>query len=248
MALQELSEDIGTVIDAYLDGHRSRSLATLARASGVPYTTVRRFWQREGAPTAAPVIKILDATIDTATRAEFIGRHFPEIARSVERFAGSPARLDAGERLDLKDFFHRDPHGLILMLAFNKSGTTVEQIRRLCGAPGERALDDLVAAGAVETIAATGQVKCNSDLIVSLDPTMILAWIRMSMQRFDVGLLGTKSAKLCHTSGGVSRGCLDKIHAIASEAIHQITELKEDPANAGDIPFFFAAMLNVYDR
>ena len=249
----DLTDDLKRVIDQYLEGHRTRSLATLSRISGVAYTTLRRFAQREGNPTAEPVLKILDATLGTTEKIAFLERHFPEIARTISRYAGrayhpqGEGKDDPG-REDLKMFFRRDPHNMVLNLAISVRGTTVETIRRLCGERGMAALDEMVECQVLERDPGTGRVKYRDDTLVSLDSDFLLNQIRHSVSYFDRSLIGSKAARLGHATASINRAGLDRIHKIVSEALKDIAAVNEDPSFYGDIPYFAGLLMNVYDR
>src|SRR5262245_60782147 len=143
-ATGDLSEDLRNVIDRYLDGHRGRSLATLSRASGVSYTTLRRLYQKEGNPTAEPVLKIADAALNNEEKLAFINRHYPELAVTLNRFQTDAYAPKQPRQELLKTFYIRDPHNYILNLAHNDKGATRDDVRRLTGERGLEALDELV--------------------------------------------------------------------------------------------------------
>ncbi len=243
----DLSEDLQKVIEKYLDGHRSRSLATLARVSGVAYTTLRRFAQREGNPTAEPVLKILDATLGTKEKLAFLELHFPGIARTIAKHWG---KAEGGEpnAEELAVFYRRSPHNFILNLTINANGSTVETIQRLCGERGVAALDEMVESQVLERDLRTGKVRYRSDCLVIADPSLLLDQIRHSVEYFDHSLLGTEAARIGHATAPVNREGLAKVHAIVTEALREIYEINEDPRYAGDIPYFVGALMNVYDK
>jgi hypothetical protein len=245
----DLSEDLKRVIDQYLEGHRTRSLATLSRISGVAYTTLRRFAQKEGNPTAEPVLKILDATLPTKEKIAFLERHFPEIARTISRYSGRSFE-ESGDpgREDLKMFFRRDPHNFVLGLAINVKGTTVEAIRRLCGERGLAALDEMVECQVLDRDMSTGRVKYRDDTLISVDTDFLLNQIRRSADYFDQGLVGTRAARIGFATAAVNREGLERAHRIVSDALNEISAVHEDPRYHGDIPYFVGTLMNVYDK
>lgn len=243
----DLSDDLKSVIDRYLDGHRTRSLATLSRVSGVAYTTLRRFSQREGNPTAEPVLKIVDATLPTKDKIEFLGKHFPELARFVH-FDQKTYSQDESGRTDFKFFFMRDPHNYLLNLAISDHGTSAEDIQRLCGERGMDALDELVEHEILTREPRTGKVRYKDHTIFSVDVDMGLAQVKRSADYFDRSLIGSKAAKFCHATAAVNKDGLEKIHAVVTDAIARIFALKDDPRHTGDIPFFVDVLMNVLDK
>lgn len=145
-----LLNDLKKVIDGYLDGHRSRNLASLSRVSGVAYTTLRRFAQMEGHPTAEPVLKILDAALNTNEKINFIKRHFPEIANSINSYSGVNYGNREPEHDALTTVVRRVPHCYILNLATKIDGTDLETVTRLYGERGSEALEEMVELGVLE--------------------------------------------------------------------------------------------------
>jgi hypothetical protein len=223
-------------------------LATLSRISGVSYTTLRRFAQREGTPTAEPVLKILDSTLGTREKIEFLERHFPEIARTISRYAQKASREDDPARENLKMFYRRDPHNLILNLAINVRGTEVKTIRRLCGERGLEALDELVECQVLERDTATGAIRYRDDTMLSVDSDFLLDQIKHSVDYFDRAMLGSQVARLAHLTASVNKEGLQKIYQILSVAVSEIAAVNEDPKFFGGIPYFVGALMNVYDK
>jgi len=248
LGVQDLSEELKSLIDRYLEGHRNRSLATLSRASGVSYTTIRRFAQREGHPTAEPVLKIVDATLSAAEKIEFLRRHFPEIARTIHKIdAGTYAAVNTA--LDhVKMFYGRDPHNFILNIAITAAGTTVSDVERLCGERGLVALDEMIDFDVLERDHATGAIRAKDDTLFIVDCETAFRNIEKSIQYFDRSMIGTKAAKLGHMTASLSEEGVEKIHTIVSDAISEIFAVKDDPRFAGEIPLFVDLLMNTYDR
>lgn len=247
MVTGDLSEDVRGVIEGYLDGHRSRSLATLSRASGVSYTTLRRLYQREGHPTAEPVLKIVDATLTNDQKLEFLTRYYPEIANAVtverKTYAPEGSRGDA-----LKAFLFREPHNFILNLAHTEKGTTREDVQRLTGERGTEALDELLENELLSVEYVGKQQMIRRPPSLSQDCDIAINQIKLSADHFDRSLTGTKAARIFHTTGSVSQRALEEIHDILSGCIRAILEIKNDPRNAGEIPMYAAMLMNVYDK
>ncbi len=244
----DLTDDLRSAIDRYLDGHRNRSLATLSRASGVSYTTIRRLYQREGNPTAEPVLKIIDAALSNEEKIEFINRHYPEIASTVNRFQASAYSPKSSRQETLKTFYVRDPHNFILNLAHNDLGTTADTVKRLAGERGLEALDELVEQEILEREVIRGTSIYKLAPMLSLDCGMALAQMRLSADQFDRSLIGTKAARLFHGTASLNQFALEKIHDILSTAIRDIVAVKDDPKSSGEIPAFVDMMMNVYDK
>ena len=244
----DLSEDLKQVIDTYIDGHRSRSLATLSRASGVAYTTLRRFAQKEGNPTAEPVLKILDAVLATKEKIGFLETHFPEIARTISRYAGTSFQENADPtREELKMFVRRTPHNYILNLAINVRGTSATTISRLYGERGLEALDEMVECGVLDRDP-HGRVRYRDDTLVSFDCDYLLDQVRHSIDAFDRSLVGTSAARLWHKTATVNQEGLERVHRLVSEVYEAIAAINEDPRFHGDIPYFAGLVMNVYDK
>lgn len=245
----DLNNDLKQVIDQYLNGGRHRSLATLARSSGVSYTTLRRLALREGQPTAEPALKVIDAVLGGAEKIKFINLHFPEIGKTIGRFGEVPS-YDSEQPISakFKQFCSREPHNYILNLAINAQGTSREDISRLCGSRGISALEELLEHEILSEDMATGHIKYAQDSMVWLDPELILNQILHSVHHFDHSLIGTKMAKLCHMAAAINQDGLVRIHDILTDAINAIIEVKDDPRYAGNVHFFVDLMMNLYDK
>jgi hypothetical protein len=244
----DLSKDLQKVIETYLDGHRSRSIATLSRVSGVAYSTLRRFAQTEGNPTAEPVFKILDATLPTTEKIAFLKVHFPAIAHSIEKSVGPAHESGKANSEEFATFYRRSPHNFILNLSITSSGTTVETIQRLCGERGLTALDEMVESEILSRDLRTGDVRFNQSSIVITDPDLTLNQIRLALDYFDRSTMGTEAARIGYASQSLNHAGLTKVHGILTEALRQVYELNDDPKYQGQIPCFLGALFNVYDK
>jgi len=247
-ATGDLSEDLKNVIEGYLAGHRSRSLATLSRASGVSYTTIRRLAQKEGNPTAEPVLKIVDAALTNEEKIAFINRHYPEIASTINKFQRENYSPSSPRQELLKLFYTRDPHNFILNIAQTERGTTEADVRRLSGERGLEALAELVEHEILVRETSENREFFRLVPMLSHDCDMAIAQIKLSADYFDRSLVGTKAARLFHGTASVNRRTLEQIHDIVSAAIRDIVAVKDDPRSAGDIPIFVDMMMNVYDK
>lgn len=245
---QDLINDLKGIIDRYIDGHRSRSLSTLARKSGVAYTTLRRFAQREGQPTAEPVLRIVGAVLETEEKLDFIRKYFPDLADALvpiqERNAASMRATDDV----LRAFYKRDPHNFIINLCYNDRGSDRTSVERLLGERGLVALDELLAHDILTEKSVDGTVRFYFAPVVICDADTALEQIRFSTQHFDRGLIGSKAARVVHDTSSLTAEAVEKVHAIITKAAMDIVELKNDPANIGDIPIFVDLMMNAYDR
>lgn len=244
----DLSKDLQKVIETYLEGHRSRSVATLSRVSGVAYSTLRRFAQSEGNPTAEPVFKILDATLPTTEKIAFLKVHFPAIAESIEKSAGPAYEAVKANSEDFATFYRRSPHNFILNLSITTSGTTVETVQRLCGERGLTALDEMVEHDVLTRDLHTGEVRFKQSSIVITDPDLTLTQIRLALDYFDRSTMGTEAARIGYASQSLNHAGLSKVHGILTEALRQVYEINDDAKYQGQIPFFLGALLNVYDK
>ena len=244
----ELSEDLRGVIDRYLDGHRSRSLATLSRACGVSYTTIRRLYQREGNPTAEPVLKIVDAALNLDEKVQFISRHYPEISSTIGRFQEEIYPRKEPRQEALRGFFMRDPHNFILNLAHNDKGTTEAVVRRLTGERGVEALGELLEHELLDRDSSSGELVVRLAPMLCHDCDVALTQMKLSADHFDRSLIGTKAARIFHATASVNQRALERIHDLLSAAMRDVVALKDDPRSSGAIPLFVDMMMNVYDK
>jgi hypothetical protein len=244
---EELSTKVKEIIDTYIDGHRSRSIATLARASGVSYTTLRRFAQKEGQPTAEPVLKIADTVLKPEEKLSFVSKFFPEIA-STFRLEHDETRLAESYPESFKTFFNRDPYNFILNLAHNDKGVTYEDINRLCGTKGLEAFQELIDQQILKCDDTDKSPTYRLGASISNHCDFGLMQVKLSADHFDRKLIGTKAARLFHATASLTPDALIAIHSLITTCIHDILKLKDDPKNSGNIPFFADFLMNVYDR
>ena len=249
----DLSKDLQQVIEQYLAGGRSRSLATLARSSGVAYTTLRRFAQVEGNPTAEPVMKVLDATLGSREKVSFLEKHFPGIAGTIATYSRQSAKGSSeGDQEPQSEalgvYYRRIPHNFILNLAINDSGTSVATIQRLYGERGLSALDELVECQVLVRDHGTGSVRYVDSSLVIADPDLLLTQLRFSVEHFDRDLLGTEAARIGHLTSSLNHKGLKRVHEIMTQALAEIYKVNEDPACQGEIPYYAGAIMNIYDK
>ena len=76
-----LAEALKLEIDKYLSERPNRSIASLARKSGLAYSTVRRMAQGEAQPELSTVITILGATLGRDGFITFLKSYFPKEAQ-----------------------------------------------------------------------------------------------------------------------------------------------------------------------
>jgi hypothetical protein len=201
----------------------------------------------EGHPTAEPVLKILDAALNTKDKIRFLEKHFPEIASAIAGYSRLESSQDSNAQELVKMYSGRRPHCYIMNLAANPNGTAGSIVARLFGDVGAAALDEMVETG-VLCRERGYKIVFADPAYISFDPEYVLNLIRNCAEVFDRRLIGTDAARAWHWSSGVSAEGLRLINQVASKAFSEISKINEDPKYQGDIPCFAGLLMNVYDK
>ena len=240
-----LVEDIEEVIERYLLKNRYHTLHTLARKSGIGYTTIRRLAQKEaGRPNADTVINLIDAALPPPERVTFLKKHFPKISNMLEDVYNNqsfPSTIDS-----ISDFLRKSLHSFIFNLAATANGTTIDDIKRLKGEHGLKALDELIL-NEILIRDRKNRIFYKTKGWNTANADIILDQIKFSAEYFDKALLGTDAARMAHITASVNSEALKKVHDLCTKFFYDLTAIQKDPDNQGNIPMFVDMMMNVLD-
>ena len=123
-------------------------------------------------------------------------------------------------------------------LANNDKGVTNEDISRLCGAKGLEAFQELIDQKILKINQTGSAPTYGLESSFQNDCDLGLVQMKLSADHFDRKLIGTKAARLFHTTASLTPEALISIHTMITTCIHDIVKLKNDPKNSGTIPFF----------
>lgn len=236
-----LAEALKLEIDKYLSERPNRSIASLARKSGLAYSTVRRMAQGEAQPELSTVITILGATLGRDGFITFLKSYFPKEGAVFESHFSTTEKFSDEEL----DFFLRDEiSNFIIHLSCTRHGTNVETINRLLGERGMNKLDNLVEAGYIDR-RADGKLWFYKESFAYTNFETFLISNAIHTRLFDIKNIGTDAALLAHQTETVDMEGLKQIKQAGLEYLHKIMEIKK--SRPGSIPFYVTLMQNTYD-
>lgn len=237
----QLAEALKLEIDTYISARPNRSIASLARKSGLAYSTVRRMAQGEAQPELSTVITILGAILGREGFINFLKEHFPKEGAFFESHFSTTQKFSDEEL----DFFLRDElSNYIIHLSCTRHGTTVEAIRRILGERGIRKLENLIEAGYIDK-RADGKIWFYKESFAYTNFETFLISNAIHTRIFDVSNLGTEAALLAHQTETIDAEGLRKVKQAGMAFLNEIMEIKKK--HPGPIPFFVTLMQNIYD-
>lgn len=248
LAESDLSLELQMAIEEYISLSSVRSVAFLARKSGLPYSTVRRAAQGEGTPTFATVVSILEVIMTCKDLLQFVSKHFPGAYETLSTmFSNSFSKGETApiSEAQLKQYLFNPISNHILHLCLCGSGTTEQKIQLMFGELGMRKLRAMMKDGYIvsngETLTFYRENLSKRPFIVFLRDIEVLTEI------FDAENLNSDAALLATIIESVSLTGLAKIKAAGLEYLQAMRHLSEAHSDAGTIPFFAAVLQTMVD-
>lgn len=236
-----LAEALKNQIEGFLGERPNRSIASLARKSGLAYSTVRRLAQGEAQPEFSTVITVLGAILGREAFINFLQEYFPKEGAVFATHFQSTERFSDEEL----DFFLRDEiSNFIIHLSCTRHGSDVDTIKRILGERGLRKLDDLVEAGFIDR-RPDGRLWFYKESFAYTNFETFLISNAIHTRIFDIKNIGSDGALLAHQTETVDQNGLKEIKQAGIDYLKKIMEIKKN--NPGAIPFFVTVMQNIYD-
>ncbi|MDB2447065.1 hypothetical protein N9W79_00405 [bacterium] len=236
-----LAEALKLEIDKYLSERPNRSIASLARKSGLAYSTVRRMAQGEAQPELSTVITILGATLGREGFISFLKGYFPKEGAVFENHFSNTQKFSDEEL----DFFLRDEiSNFIIHMSCTRHGTDVDTIQRILGGRGMDKLDNLVEAGYIDR-RPDGKIWFYKESFAYTNFETFLISNAIHTRIFDIKNIGSDAALLAHQTETVDAEGLRQIKQAGLEYLHKLMEIKKN--QPGSIPFYVTLMQNIYD-
>lgn len=236
-----LADALKNEIDQYLSERPNRSVASLARKSGLAYSTVRRIAQGEAQPELSTVITILGAILGRDGFISFLKNYFPKEGAVFENHFSTTQKFSDEEL----DFFLRDEiSNFIIHLSCTRHGTHIDTIKRLLGERGMNKLDNLIDAGYIDK-RPDGKIWFYKESFAYTNFETFLISNAIHTRLFDIKNIGTDAALLAHQTETVDEEGLKQIKQAGLEYLNKIMEIKKK--RPGSIPFFVTLMQNIYD-
>lgn len=240
------SQQLSTLHEAmtsYLSGHKSRSVATLARRAGVGQSTVRRLLNGTAVnPDFETLIAVLKVIFTADEAMAFIKTIDPELSKHIEAiYGGLPAAEPTDRRLNrlLED----ENSYVIFQLASMEPGTNRESLIRILGEKAETDLDYMIDQGIVSE--SNGVISARVKDFAISDVHTALKTVRHLIRRFDTSLGGTSASALSTLVGAVSEQGLIDIHDEIERSTRVIDSIRQ--RNPGKLPVYVNILMNLLD-
>ncbi|MCY4443373.1 MAG: hypothetical protein OXC44_01045 [Proteobacteria bacterium] len=239
---QELVECLKETTMDYLAQSSVRSVAFLARKSGLPYSTVRRFVQGTSVPDFATVVDLLAVITDREGFVAFIKRFYPEHYQFLETSFATTGETFVDT--ELMTHFSDMVTNQILHMCATKSGTTEERVCEKFGTNGVNKLVALMEKGYVEKD--EGKLFFYQESFSRFSLEMAIRNVELQTKIFDTNNLTSHAALLNVSSASVSLEGLKKIKGAAMHYAKKIASIRD--SHSGDIPYFVTYLHNIYDN
>lgn len=228
---------------SYLGGHKSRSVATLARRAGVGQSTVRRLLNGTAVnPDFETLIAVLKVIYTADEAMAFIKTIDPELSKHIEAiYGGLPAAEPTDKRLNrlLED----ENSYVIFQLASMEPGTNRESLIRILGEKAEADLDYMIDQGIVSE--SNGVISARVKDFAISDVHTALKTVLHLIRRFDTSLSGTSASALSTLAGAVSEQGLIDIRDEIERSTRVIDSIRQ--RNPGKIPVYVNILMNLLD-
>ena len=234
-----LTAHLQRAIDNYLKQSLLRSIATLARETQVPYSTLRRVMHGEAVPDLATVICVLNVVCNQHQAQQFLAQHFPNTFNACNSSflqAESPPQ-DLINQLDSEFSLE------ILQTIAQTEECSKEHIAKSFGEYGVRKIDDYIRAGYVKEDA-SGCLQFLG-LATASNPSVCLKNIRVVSKTFNRDNLGTDAAVMATIYESTDLDGLKQIKQFGIDYHQKVRTIVTN--HPGDVPVFVAWMHNVSD-
>lgn len=237
-------EALQRMICSHISAKPSRSVASLARRSGVPYTTVRRLSQGNGTPDLTTIHQILLVVTSHSGYLAYIQKFYPDCYEIL--------RKTFAEKTSTPN--HQTPKvdpvaNAVVRLCFKEGGIPEEELliymKDRYGDRGLRSVRELKKYGYVIVKDGRAMLEPNSFKHTSTEVT--LQYIGAMTRAFHVSLVDTDAASVAFVSRRVNTKALGLLKKAGQQYFKQLTEL-QTTKSSGEIPYYMILMQNTYDK
>lgn len=230
------AEDLGGLIQKWLEGSAVRSQRMLAQKTKVGLATINRLVSREDSkdkPVSLDIgLKILPIVCKNAEMMEYLENHFNRQAEVLKRIYSEKETEDAVYFSNDFTRHLRDPVGFrIITLASNHSGVLRSELIKKLGLIGQNVLENLIDEGILYEDS-LGRIRNFVQEWSANDYETAIAEYRMCGDNF----LRTNNGVLSILSEAVNEEGLGDIKEVLKDAIQKICSIKQDPSKQGNIP------------
>ncbi|MCY4380227.1 MAG: hypothetical protein OXC40_01470 [Proteobacteria bacterium] len=241
---RDATQALRIAVSDYLSQSSVRSVAYLARKSGVPYSTVRRIAQGRGTADIAKVIPILGVIMERKEYLAFVKVFYPQLYHVLQN-TFTPNQQPSHDQHKNHSF---DPAAnYILHLCIGEQGMSKEDVRMKVkmryGHYGLTRLRDLEAAGYLVMLPDKSRLKC--DKFKKPTATSVLQNIELLTNLFNTNYLDTDLATLDFVTEKVNHKGLSLIKQAGIDYLKKVVITQQKHAG-GDLHFFVTLMQNLY--
>ncbi len=217
----QLIDEVRILIQTYLDASRSRSIGTLAKKSGVSYSTVRRVVTGETTQAVidTTVIPILSVFMKRKEIHELIGKYDPKFAQ-----VWKPIFDDDCENTTLKMATWKDFDQHIIALASTSKGVSSERLAKDLGElAGLARAEELVNMGILKE--EYGIFYTPSENFTDITPSSVLERITIFSRSYNLNNVG-RGAYYWIFSESMCEEAYKEIQNASLEFITRVNEVK----------------------
>lgn len=151
-AQMRLIPEIKEKLEKWIDSGPSRSIAELARRSGVSYTSTRRMVQNEGLPSYNNLANILSVLLENDIDAlpTLLKQQFPHLGRAIDMFLNDGVISDQNREALNRTINENSLASVIYAMSDSDDGTSLSDIIEEHGRSGLKALKELTSVGLIE--------------------------------------------------------------------------------------------------
>lgn len=234
------SQALRSLVQEFLTKHPRLTLQALAIRAQVPVTSLRRLMSEESKAEVAPhtALNLCSYMLREKRVGKLLGQLPPVLAEFLQRHFGGFVFQGAEERVhaaDLNEALRDRTAYFIYKLAANRTGSSMTEVCELFGSLGKRKAEELLAAG---ILLADGDRLKARDPDFSLDLNVAAAHLPELVKFYRPDSIGEGRNLMYSLSESVNEEAIKKIKDVQREAVKQTHAIMQDPANAGEIPYF----------
>ena len=235
------------VVTEYLEQQSVRSVAYLARKSGIPYTTVRRIVQEQGRADLATINSILNVIMERDEHLMFIRFYYPDCYHMLAS-TFSPSRVEPRKKCSRSAPFDPAANSIVRICADPEGVLEDEarsQIKEQYGGHGLKRYESLKRNGYLAVKGA--KVYLKSERFELNTAASILLRIQILTDIFNVRHIGTDAAMIGLMSEYVSDEGLALLKAAGKEYLRKVLQAQHKHKGK-ELIYYLGVMQNIYDQ
>lgn len=231
--------DFYNEIEKWMQSSPNRTPSLLAKKSGVGESTIRRILQREVKPNFETILNILNITSELSEIKHIINNEFPDIGRVMSSVFNNNNKTKVLPD-ELEKIAQTYEGTLIFCLAGGRRKTKYDDVVKLLGKKGEKVLNNLIDLNAIKIennyVTSNIEIVLNSETLKSIAVNLL--------HQFDMDKIGKSPTALIAESETLTNEAILEINKIIWNAYEQISKIKNDHNNTGEIPMYYLMALN----